>query len=896
MNDNYMNAIDRSVIRINQIVPEIMDRMLEIYKAYAPEILKTVAKRINENGGRLNAYKSELKKQMDFPIYGQGVQNFLDEIPFTSLVKIVEPTIHKTFLSKIGEISDWCNNECKQHWKTNERVYGSNHADSLQDMVSRAVQDTEGFQRFVDYELTGIFPGRIPSYGVYRNYDHVYGDKIKNPNYESNEKRVVVRLPVIGVYNKFNANLFNKIFTPEARILNNYDSGVNDYIDMSDTNMNHKSLFENYDNYDIQNKERKSNPNVMLLDVDTVFNAIAHYWSKTLIFNLYQIAAIDDITRGKIEKLFHDKSLFPEFTHDSFISTDIALACRTFEFLELNKTTSPEYKEFFREFDLIHSVSIEGWGLFKKQIVASAITTYLANVCSRTQNFANNMLDDVVNKYLSITAQDNSIISDSTEKGWRNISTVRSKAKDFYALFRNFLTTPTMSKRNMLNPDDIAISQWHNSSFHMSVRQFACYILKKIYEHECVTYNTSYNISNTDTNFKFIQTEAMAKKMLIYISAPEAKAVIELHKNNIGAKSLLGHEKSTFDFEANKYHPLAYLARNHRALSSIYKHIFVSFVSYIDAYRLKKNISKDNENAKEIHATIYAARTAFMNSLKYISNFCSGQMTYLNTPFGKCLNHLNLWTVSPIFTIGLFYDGQFNVNYNLLNSKTSILTIPYCGRIIDVLTPKNLRRQSGNIGYGCNRFAEPQIQEDTECCCLTSCCDGGDVTCSHGTIILSDIDDYSTADLKDKLGIQRFNADNENPQNVEISQAPETDFGQFDGELDSGLNSYESLSDKVNLNLTKIPSLKTIEKVALKLNNLKTIKTLDLATVAYAAQLACEKLDFNKLSKEEQLDAKKRLKVIDAKLRETLDGRIYKSTEELNMNSMESIDFVDFID
>lgn len=255
------------------------------------------------------------------------------------------------------------------------------------------------------------------------------------------------------------------------------------------------------------------------------------------------------------------------------------------------------------------------------------------------------------------------------------------------------------------------------------------------------------------------------------------------------------------------------------------------------------------------------------------------------------------WLVSPIFNIGLYYDGQFHINYNVIDTHKSMLIQPFCNRIIDVLTPKNLRRE--NVGYNCSRFVtspQPICEDDGQEACGYCCCDGGDLTCQNGTNILSDIDDLSADEIKNKLGLSIWSTSNSKPANTEISQTPYTDFGQIDAELDSGINSYESLSSKLEWKTAKIPSLKAIEKVVLKLNNLKSIKPLDLATVAYSAQLAYEQLDFNKLSDKDKMIANKRLKVIDSKLRDVLDGRIYNSIEELNTNSMESIDFVDSID
>ena len=888
LNNNYMNPIDRSIIRMNQIIPEIMDRMVEIYKAYAPKVMETVSQRVEENGGRLQAYRQELKKDFYYT-EDDCVDIFVDRIPFSALIRIVEPSLNKTFISKVVEIVKMTNNEYLNNRSFHERISGDSDISNLDDMVSRAVYETEGYQKFVDFEITGIYPGRIPTYNC-RKFDSSVTDKTNDSNF--NNKARPFSLPVIGVYNKFNVNLFNKIFTPEARILE-HDSKTSNHID-------HTFRSKHLDSHagEFTKFLKGEHQNVMLIDVDSIFETIMNFWSDVIYCNIDDTDSISDEDRKKIEKLFSDKALFPNLTTGNLKYSNTSRACRTFHLLSLNQTTSPEYKTYFREFDLLHSFAMKAWSLVKKQIVSSAITTYLANVCSRTHDFTNNMIDDVVNKYLTITSQDNSVINSNVSyfnQTSRNISTVRSKARDFYSLFRNFLTTPSLNKRNMINFDDVAISSCSLTN-HMSARQFVCYILRKIYEHECVTYNTTYNIINDDTSFKFVQTDSMAKKMLVHITSPEAKSIVEQHKKFIGNKSLLGHDKFDIGY-CNSQNPLVYLARNHRALSSIYKEMFVAFICYIDAYRLKKNISKDNLNADVIIESIRDARRKLLDCLNKMSDLCSGKFSSSHQ-LSRSLFHLSSWYPLPILNVGLFYDGVFNINYEILSSRYDILLTDYSRRIVDVLSPKNLRRQ--NIGYSqiSNRFINsnddggPNIRyaEDGP---LPCCYDGGDISYDDRMPSLSDIDDLGINRLTSLLGISRYG--DTHPKNVQISQTPYTDFGQFDAELDSGLNSYEDLNSKINFKLTKTPSLKTVEKVALKLNNLKTLKILDLATVAYGAQVAVEKLDFDSLSEKEKKEANESIKTIDSKLREVLNGRIYRSLEEINKASMESIDFSDSI-
>ena len=902
-NNNYSNPIDRSIIRINQAVPEILDRMLELYKAYAPKVLETLVQRFEENGGRLRAYKRELEKytysRSDF-----GIASFLDNIPFLTLVKIVEPSLHKVLVGKINEIASICkSNFGGRFWKTSYRVSGNNDEDFISDYIDRAVQDTEGFQKFVDFELSGIFPGRIPSYNSYHSYSDNKTGKIKDRNFDNRNSHTWMNLPVIGVYNKFNANLFNKLFLPEARILYDY----NDTNSPTDIQLRSKHLSENYASHDAQIENQSVqyiHQNVMLIDVDTIFNTIAKFWRTIIVWNMEDTEAIDKETRKRIDKLFYDKALFPSFNHKEVDYSDIAMSCKSFALLSLNTTTSPEYKEFFREFDVLHNFADKKWGAIKNSIVASAITTYLANVCSRTQDFTNNMLDDIVNKYLSITAQDSELIS----SGEKNISTIRSKASDFYALFRNFLNTPSMSQRNMLNFDDISIKRNNPSSFHMSVKDFIIYLLKKIYEHECVTYNTVYNISNSDTNFCFMQTEAMMKKMLMYISCPEAKSIIESYKGLLGNKSLLGHVKYYLQND-NVQHPLAYLSRNHRALSSLYKHAFVSFINYIDLYRLKRNVSKYNIIKDASQDYLWKCRRNFVTSIEMINRLCSGKILSQDASnvAWRAIMNLNKFTTIPALVIGLFYDGKFNINYQMLNPTQNIILTDYANRIIDVISPKNLRRQHTGFslrnrfilqGPICANDEEESVQNvvpDGEECDMP-CDDCSDITYG-GNVRLCDMDDLSYEEICERIGLNRYGniAHGGLPTNIEVNKTAYTDFGQFDGELDSGLDSYESLNNKVSLKLTKTPSLEAVKKAAMKLNNLKIVKALDLATVAYGAQLACEKLDYDKLSEEEKSKATEDIKTIDIKLREVLNSRIYKQAEETMMNSMESIEFKDII-
>lgn len=913
MNDNYSNSIDRSILRINQIVPEIMDRMLELYKAYAPKVLETLVQRFDENGGRLRAYKREFEKQT-YKRYDFGLTSFLDQIPFTSLVKIVEPSLHKVLISKINEIASLCQTTTIARWKINNRIMGNNDTGSMDEIVSRVVYETEGFQKFVDFELTGIFPGRIPSYGCYNWYNDNLTEKAKDVNFSDKYnkfKNTWVTLPVIGVYNKFNTNLFNKLFTPEARTLSSF--GNQPVVDMNNRNsitFKSKHLNEYRENYDEQSDGKPNNlihQNIMLIDVDTIFQTITKLWRGVVLWNSSNTDTIDKITREKISKIVNDKALFPSFNHQEVQNSDIALSCKSFALLALNNTTSPEYKELFREFDVLHNYADKQWSVTKKSVVASAITTYLANVCSRTQDFSNNMLDDIVNKYLSITAQDNSIMG-HVEKSYRGISTIRSKSLDFYSLFRNFLNTPSLSQRNMLNFDDIAISKVATgcSSFHMTSREFVIYLLKKIYEHECVTYNTVYNISNNETNFCFMQTESMMRKMLTHVSSPESKSIIDQYKHLLGNNSLLGHYGSDLE-EFNVKHPLAYLSRNHRALSALYKQAFVSFINYVDTMRLKRNISKLNVTKDSIENSIYRIRKDLVSSLKQINELCCASIPVRDLPpkLSIAIRNLNHVTASPALMIGLFYDGKFNINYQMLEPKFDIILLDYSNRIVDIISPKNLTRNRGFSGR--NRFIinhpvcvaaendtdSPDIATDgEECDC--PCDDCGDISYG-GNVMLCDIDDLSFEEIAQRVGITWYNNNSGIASNMEINKTPYTDFNQFDGEIDSGLNSYESLNNKAMLKTMKLPSLEVIRKSAMKLNNLKIIKSLDLATIAYSAQLAYEQLDLDNLPKEEKNKALENLRVIDTRLREVLNGRIYKSSEEANMNSMESIEFKDII-
>ena len=241
----------------------------------------------------------------------------------------------------------------------------------------------------------------------------------------------------------------------------------------------------------------------------------------------------------------------------------------------------------------------------------------------------------------------------------------------------------------------------------------------------------------------------------------------------------------------------------------------------------------------------------------------------------------------------------------MLEPKFDIILLDYSNRIVDIISPKNLTRNRGFSGR--NRFIinhpvcvaaendtdSPDIATDgEECDC--PCDDCGDISYG-GNVMLCDIDDLSFEEIAQRVGITWYNNNSGIASNMEINKTPYTDFNQFDGEIDSGLNSYESLNNKAMLKTMKLPSLEIIRKSAMKLNNLKIIKSLDLATIAYSAQLAYEQLDLDNLPKEEKNKALENLRVIDTRLREVLNGRIYKSSEEANMNSMESIEFKDII-
>lgn len=839
--DKRYGAVDLSVIEISTNVPIMIDRVFDLYKTFSPTILTKLSKKINDNGGRIlarlqskiNENNNEGRKLSTYSTY--DLSRAVDEFSFLSITALTDNDIYDNLIRKINDFNS-INDKIgtSSNYRSLDMDYRQMDGGELMEHANYLSSLNDVYEKYDDYKLNRIVFGRIPT----MRYAEGYTSSSKNSN-----------LPTIGVYNKKNRALLKTLFKPEIKFSLFSDffkqNTVNSAIDSDEKRIKNsgKYMFEN-----------ESRSNIMILDVETLFLGLVQIIEEEIInMNVYKELSKDESKWFHTNILNGEKYISDDFSLDEIVGkTRMGRVTRLLKILFDNSFINSNIS-YANVIEKLKEKLEDTLMTYKKKIVASALTTYLANVTSRTMDFVNYSIDDIVNSYLAQTTYDKDILGPSYDVD-NSISlynsNIRSRTLSFYNLMRNILRIKPIGARNMLNEDQIRndsgrIFNSYDSNDpdtgELTPLSFVFYLFDKIYEHEGVTYNSQFNIINRNNTFTFTNTSKLAFNLYRAIKDPTARSYFEMYKDLMGEKVLTGNpDYSLFSTNNSIY----YLARNHRALSSLYKSLLINYLSYLDAYKNDKVANGLNDGSNHIkefmHERVESLNFMFGKLIRMIdSNFVRPykcnifESDFFSRYFTDGKDRGNIF-----LSLGLFHDGKTNFNNSFISDN------PLLG--------KNILINAMIYGISGKYMFEPKSS-------------------------------LTFNDFSEKLLGEIINKYNLKDNNVLINPTPYTDFGQKDRPIDSGFDGFESYSYAEKLILkNKSHNLKELSKASEFLLNRvkKNEKTgyLDIAVLAFGCEAAIMKN--GKMSDND----KKYLSIIDDNMKSILNIKMKnQSTESFDL-------------
>lgn len=808
--DKRYGAIDLSVIEISTRIPVMIDRAFDLYKTFSPTVLTKLSKKISDNGGRIlarlqsqiNENNNEGRKISTYSTY--DLKQAINKFSFLSITALVDNNIYDDLIKKINDFNNLNENfRASSDYSPIDPEYNQTEGGELMQHSNYLSSLNDVYEKYDDYKLNRIVFGRIPTVR-YSDYYSENSEYMKNGN-----------LPTIGVYNKKNRVLLKTLFKPEIKftLFDDFfkEKTINSSIDSN------KKRIKNGGKYMIEDQNRS---NIMILDVETLFLGLINIIHEKVISTRDCKEFSKDELKWFEENILNgEKFISDDLALDKIVArTDMGEVSRLLKIIfDKNFINIKENIPYAHIVDKLRERLEDTLILYKNRIVASALTTYLANVTSRTMDFVNYSIDDIVNNYLAQTTYDRDILgsnADINNSSTLYNSNIRSRTLSFYNLMRNILRIKPLGARNMLNEDQIrndsggvfySLDSNDLDSKELTPLSFVFYLFDKIYEHEGVTYNSQYNIISRNNTFTFTNTSKLAFNLYRAIKDPTARSYFEMYKDLMGEKVLTGNPKYSLFCTNNSIY---YLARNHRALSSMYKSLLITYLSYLDAFKNEKiarELSDQGEYVKKFMIERVCDLSQIMINLisKIDYNFVKPmkdnliQSEFFWRYFSNGKDKGNI-----ILSLGLFHDGQVNLNNSFISDNSLF------GK--DALINAMIYGISGKYQF------EPKYS-------LT-------------------FNDFSEKPLNEVINKYHLKDDN-----VLINQTPYTDFGQKDRPLDSGFDGFESYSYAEKLILkNKSRSLEELSKASEYLLNKvkKNEKTgyLDIAVLAFGCEAAILKI------------------------------------------------------
>lgn len=838
-NDNKIKNLDDfnlSIVNISTLVPTIVDRIIEIYKIYVPEVYKIICKRIEENGADV------FKRQFD--AIGRKVDRYLCDVPFLNLCQVVDESLYCSLIEKLKDLNKIVNSQY---------VYGEYGGDpnchfnvyGLQNIAVDFENSTEEFENLSEYKLHHIFVGKNPN----------FLGNLSNCNPLPGPDNLYTTLPVISMHNKFNKTLFNQIFnsTKKDYFMNSqYDKvvGINE------------NVYAKNNNKDFANTG-KTHGNIMIIDISGLFR-ICYEIFDLMYYEYFRSKDIDfKVFSTKLPDMPFDERIENRDRGKTTANGSLYTISRVMEILDYYDVIKLEDKKYIGLIDELNLNYQKLVSRIKNKITASAIKTYITNVGSRLNEYATNyMVDDLVNKYLTITSHDKEIMNSGIAN---DASDLRERAYNFYAFFSRFLAG---NGKRMISWDSISHEYEYicgNSVLKKASPISLVYLLlKKCYEHAIVTYNTAYTMIDTPTSFTFKSSNDIYNKMIFRLKG-EAKIIVE-SLNDYLINAFVDKEDEIF---LNK-NPLYNNSKNHRAMSIIYKQIAIIYINLMDSfYKLSSLTDKEDEAiAMPIEKHIEILKTKIEVLFKVLESFTSSSIPrisrfynykknidkqfkrgFKNANYGysrllKGFNDKDMKLFYNYFDLStsVFYDGDFNqmpdlaMNidennirfvtrkiFNILSKKSSILSRNRRFSRIDAIPVEEIRDDGPLVDA-------VEVEVD---------CDENDAIYPYGEDLLPE--DYD--DIYFDVGLLLNESTYTRPART--------------SDIHGGLPDVDSISSEDFKYIVKQPTLDLDKLYNFSKKLIKREgKTLDIATIALHAKIAVGQLSEEEFEKNKVLIGK----------------------------------------
>ena len=830
-----INGIDSSIIRISKAISMIYDRMFELYSIYLPPVLEKLDKNLQANE---NAINESIKNK--FRIFDS-----IDNIPFTVLCKIIDKDLYETLLTKISDVTSsiavsLSNEKEEKDIKNIHRQTYSN--DIVSNLISEGVDE---LQNFSNYELDFISLGNCPNYreGTLFACNLNGNNSFFSKRFDINEKESIrFALPIITILNKSNNKIFEDIFKPITKIM--ISPEVRTDLNAKNINSNNTKYNDKIDEFLFLSSEKldhlfATEGNHMIVDIDTLFESIQHLiCDMALLENEFNKDSLKDSANDNI---------FSNYIRETKYGTMLRM---------INKIKNNNYlSDKFLYLSEIHKNVIKG----------SSINTYLANVAIRLNDYSKNYLDDLVNKYLMLSTWDFEV------RRFKNLgitsSVIRERAWTFYSLFRNVISSNDPG-RYMLNWDD-GFKAPNSSSLNKNSKlqtptAFVYYVLKKIYEHENATYNISFNIVNNENSFIFKETIYLAKSMYVNIRDRNAKMIMQTLEDYLTKDVLIGNNQI-----GKEKLGLYNAARNHRAISSLYKQLLIMYIHSLEIYKNTRSLYQSEpeqiRNFEEIKSQIkrelHDIQFSFnrMLSNDSLKNVCDN-LTEINT------NGIELFYYKPLMSLGLFYNDKWNIHRDMLENgvlnRNNLILFNENSDFLKYMT-NNGRIKLYELANSSLDLKNVEIHNNTR----------------HGFI--SDFEDSKSRIVK------AITEDSGTFSNPRLTPGFKSDFGQYDTQINSAFNSVESNDNKFVDRWGRMKlDLDTLKRSSENLLNNKIRRPLDIITIAFNSEFAYRAGSNSK----EDLEI---LDEITDNLREVCTNRYLKRQENYD-NSISSESLIEY--